>query len=93
MELGYLITDLYKMDMKELRNTLISRRRGLAYQLWKQMILNRYILATKVSDIPKTPEEASPELYPPKKTYAMPDFLKEKYERREASRIAAKEQF
>jgi hypothetical protein len=61
------------MDVKELLNTLEQRKKGLAYELWKQACLNQYILS---KDFPKTPEDASPELYPPKQTYKMFDFLK-----------------
>lgn len=61
------------MDITELVNTLKQRKKGLAYKLWKQALLNKYILA---KEFPKTPEDASPELYPPRKTYKMYDFLK-----------------
>lgn len=49
--------------------------KGLAYQMWKQAILNGSMFS---DDRPKTPEAGSPELYPVKKRYEMPDFLKEK---------------
>lgn len=62
------------MDVIELLNTLKQRKKGLAYQMWKQMVLNAYILAPE--KMPKTPEEGSPELYPPPKTYKKFDFLK-----------------
>lgn len=61
------------MDITELVNTLKQRKKGLAYELWKQSLLNRLIMTT---EFPKSPEEACPELYPPKKTYKMYDFLK-----------------
>lgn len=62
------------MDITELVSTLKQRKIGLAYELWKQALLNRLILA---NDFPKNPEEASPELYPPRKAYKMYDFLKQ----------------
>lgn len=77
--------DLYEMDMNELYNTLVNRRKGLAYELWRQAELNRGVLA-KPEEFPQTPEEGCPDLYPPKKTYKMPDFLKKKYYEREAKK-------
>lgn len=62
------------MTMYELLNTLEQRRKGLAYQVWKQAVLNCFVLSPK--NIPKSPESACPELYPPKKKYKMYDFLK-----------------
>lgn len=64
------------MTLYELNNTLINRRKGLAYKLWKQAVL---FGETFNKDFPKTPEEASPELFPPKKRYKMPDWVKTKY--------------
>ena len=61
------------MDVKELVDTLINARKGLAYRLWKQACLNKFIMS---SEFPESPEIASPELYPPPKTYKMYDFLK-----------------
>lgn len=61
------------MDVTELLNTLEQRKKGLAYELWKQAYLNQYILTDK---FPETPEKASPELYPPPKAYKMFNFLK-----------------
>ena len=61
------------MDVMELLNTLRQRKKGLAYELWKQAYLNQYVVAT---GFPESPEKASPELYPPPKTYKMFNFLK-----------------
>lgn len=69
-------SDLYNMTIEELYKTLDNRRKGLAYSLWKQAELNRYVLDPK--NFPNTPEEASPELYPPKKTYKKFSFLEGK---------------
>lgn len=73
------INDLYDMTLYELRETLENKRKGLAYQMWKQAILYGQLFN---KDFPKTPEEACPELYPPKKTYKMPQWMIEKYYKR-----------
>lgn len=62
------------MTIYELEETLKHRKMGKAYEIWKQSILNTYVMSPDM--FPKTPEEACPELYPPKKTYKMPNFLK-----------------
>lgn len=73
------------MDMNELVNTLKQRRKALAYKIWKQAYLitlgtNELLSAKRNESIfPKSPEEACPELYPPKPKIDMPDFLKEKW--------------
>lgn len=67
---------LYSMTPYELKKTLEQRREGLSYKLWKQGNLSQMM-----EKYPETPEEASPELSKPKKTIAMPDFLKEKWAR------------
>lgn len=71
---------LYKMTLKELINTLNQRKKGLAYTLWKGANLNGAAFGSK--NYPSTPEEACPELYPPKPSIKMPDFLKEKWLRK-----------
>lgn len=73
---GYLITDLYDLTLSELTEMLYARREGQAYKMWKEA--NLIGLAVFGKKYPETPEEASPELYPPKKKYKMPDFLKER---------------
>ena len=72
---GFLITDLYDLTFAELKVMLENINKGLAYSMWKQAVLNGAVFS---KDFPKTPEEASPELYPEKTHYEMPDFLKEK---------------
>ena len=62
------------MTPYELRKTLEQRKEGLSYKLWKQGNL-----CQMMEKYPETPEEANPELAKPKKTIAMPDFLKEKW--------------
>lgn len=66
--------DLYDMTLEELHNTLVQRKQGIGYEIWKNASLNMFVLGA--DKFPQTPEEASPELYPPKKTYKMPEFLK-----------------
>ena len=64
------------MTLYELKNTLREVNAGLAYKMWRQGAITISMLG---KNAPKTPEEASPELYPPKKTYKMPDWVKQKY--------------
>lgn len=66
--------ELYEMTLKELVNTLKYRREGLGYMLWKSGMLNQWL-----KEYPESPEDASPELFEPKKGIPMPDFLKFKY--------------
>ena len=80
MQFGYTYPSLFNMDLRELAEALDSNKRGLAYRLWKEACLLRIAFGGK--DFPATPEEASPELYPPKKKYKMPDFLKERMARK-----------
>lgn len=63
------------MDLNELSSTLINRKKGVANECFMIGILARTALG---KDIPKTPEEAFPYMYPPKKKYVMPDFLKKR---------------
>lgn len=76
--LGYVYNDLYDMTMAEITNTLKQRKIGKAYEIWKLGMLSQMI-----EKYPDTPENACPELYPKKKTIPMPDFLKDKYLKRE----------
>lgn len=68
------------MTVKELRQTLQQRNKGLAYEMYKQAGL---VAMAVFGKIPDTPEKASPELYPPKKTYKMSDWMKERYYKQE----------
>ena len=63
------------MDLSELESTLVNRRKGIANECFMIGMLSRTALA---KELPKTPEEMYPFMYPPKKKYVMPDFLKEK---------------
>ena len=77
---GYMITELYDLTIAELTEMLTARRQGQAYDMWRQASLIG--LAVFGKHYPKTPEEALPELFPPKKKYKMPDFLKERMARK-----------
>ena len=77
---GYVITDLYDLTLAEMLEMLEARKKGQAYEMWKQGGL--FGLAMNSKKYPETPEEASPELYPPKKRFKMPKFLKEHIQER-----------
>ena len=64
------------MTLYELKISLREANAGLAYQMWKQAGLTISMLG---KDRPETPEKASPELYPPKKVYKMPEWMMKKY--------------
>ncbi len=68
------------MTIKELSKTLEQRRKGLAYKIWKGANLVGTSFGSK--NYPETPQEACPELYPPKATIKMPDYLREKWLKR-----------
>jgi len=76
LERNYKYDELYQMTLKELRNSLKQGNKGLSYVMYKQSILNGLAFVGKSKE---SPEEANPELYPPKKTYKMPDWVKERY--------------
>ena len=64
------------MTLYELKSALREVNVGLAYTMWKQAILTISMMSKKP---PKNPEAGSPELYPPKKTYKMPEWVAKKY--------------
>ena len=64
---------MYEMTVSELIDTLEARRKGLGYKIWKESYLIAWAVMGK--GYPKTPEKASPELYPKKKTIKMPPNL------------------
>lgn len=66
------------MTLKELRNSIEQVNKGLAYKLFKDKVLMNQALVGKMK---RTPEDACPELYPPKKTYRMPEWLLKRYEK------------
>ena len=75
LEYDIQIKDLYEMTLKEMEITLESRRKGLAYKIWR---LATFTHSPFVKEFPRNPQEAMPELYPEQKGIPMPDFLKEK---------------
>lgn len=68
---------MYPMTIKELLKTLEQRKKGLAYEIWKVANLTGASFGSK--NFPSTPAKACPELYPPKVSIKMPDFLREKW--------------
>ena len=77
MEKGYKYDELYSMTLKELRMALKCINKGLSYKIYKQAYLIGLAFGGK--KFPDSPEKANPELYPPKKTYAMPEWLRKRY--------------
>ena len=63
------------MTIQELVDTLIARRRGLAYRMWRQASLYGMTFGKK---FPRTAEKAVPELFV-KQGIRMPDFLLDDY--------------
>ena len=71
------------MTVSELVETLLARRKGLGYRVWKQAQLISWAVMGK--NYPRTPDKASPELYQDerKKTIKMPpNLLKKELEKR-----------
>ena len=68
------------MTLKELKNATEQINKGLAYRLFKDKVLMGQALVGKMK---RTPQEALPELYPPKKTYKMPEWIRKRYEKQE----------
>lgn len=76
LQRGYKYSELYEMTLYELENALKEANKGLAYTMWKQAVLTISMLG---KNAPNNPEKGSPELYPPKKTYKMPEWVRKKY--------------
>ena len=76
LQRGYKYIDLYDMTLYELKNSLKQANKGLAYTMWKQAVLTISMLGKKA---PENPEKGCPELYPPKKTYKMSEWMIKKY--------------
>ena len=76
LQRGYKYSELYEMTLYELENALKEVNKGLAYTMWKQAVLTISMLG---KNAPNNPEKGSPELYPPKKTYKMPEWVRKKY--------------
>lgn len=73
LEFDFTYEQLYEMTVKELIDTLIAKRKGLGYRLWKQSYLIAWAVMGK--QFPRSPEKASPELFPKKPTIKMPSNL------------------
>lgn len=78
LQRGYKYNELYDMTLKELKNSLEQANKGLAYYMFRDKVLLNQALTGKLK---RTPQEALPELYPPRKTYKMPTWLKERYKK------------
>jgi hypothetical protein len=79
---------MYDMTLRELSDTLEYLKKGLAYKLWKQADLITMGVADLLKDkkskaiFPKTPQEACPELYPPRPSLKIKTPLNKKYKER-----------
>ena len=88
MELGLKHNEMYDMTLKELSDTLENRKKGLGYELWKQAGLIMLGIGDLLKDkkskeiFPKSPQEACPELYPPKPSLKLNINLNKKYNER-----------
>lgn len=56
--------------------SLEHKKKGLAYRMWKESYLTGLAFGGK--KYPRTPQEASPDLYPKQKTIAIPEELRKK---------------
>ena len=74
MEFDLTYEQMYDMTFKELLDTLLARRKGLSYRMWKGAYLTAWAVMGK--KYPKSPKEASPELHPKPKTIEMPENLR-----------------
>lgn len=88
LEIGLKHDEMYDMTLKELSETLEHRKKGLGYELWKQADLIRISVIDVLRDkkskaiFPNTPQEACPELYPPKPSLKINVSLNKKYSER-----------
>lgn len=88
LEIGLKYNEMYDMTLSELIDTLEYRKKGLGYELWKQSVLITMGIGDLLKDknsksiFPKTPQDACPELYPPKPTLKISVKLNKKYEER-----------
>ena len=79
---------MYDMTLKELSDTLEHRKKGLGYELWKQATLITMGVADLLKDkkgkaiFPNSPQDACPELYPPKPSLKIKTPLNKKYNER-----------
>lgn len=79
---------MYDMTLKELSETLEHKKKALGYKLWKQADLIRISVIDALRDkksksiFPSTPQNACPELYPPKPSLKITTKLSKKYNER-----------
>jgi hypothetical protein len=79
---------MYDMTLRELSDTLEYRKKGLAYKLWKEAVLITMGISDLLKDkksksvFPNNPQEASPELYPPRPRLKININLNKKYNER-----------
>ena len=79
---------MYDMTLRELSDTLEYLKKGLAYKLWKQADLITMGVADLLKDkkskaiFPNSPQEACPELYPPRPSIKIKTPLNKKYKER-----------
>lgn len=79
---------MYDMTLKELSETLENRKKGLAYELWKNAVLITMGISDLLKDknsksiFPNSPQDACPELYPPRPRLKININLNRKYNER-----------
>lgn len=88
-KLGYHLSELYEMSIKELLFSLKYKREGDAYFYWKIGVMAR--AGVNAKHYFKTPEDASPELFEKKPSAKMPDWLKEDYAKKINEKYKRKE--
>lgn len=77
LEYNLTYDQLYDMTVSEMIDTLTAKRRAQGYAMWKQAYLIKWAVLGK--HFPKSPEEASPELFVKKKRIKMPPNLFKKH--------------
>ena len=80
MEYGYTYDQLSDMTVREMIDYIDARNRILGYKIWKMAYLTAWACMDGKT-YPKTPQKASPELYPKPKTIPMPEKLMNKIRR------------
>lgn len=79
---------MYDMTLMELSETLEYKKKGMAYEFWKQSELIRLAIMESLKDkksrfvFPNNPQDACPELYPPKPSLKININLNKKYDER-----------
>lgn len=78
------------MSIKELLFSLKYIREGDAFFYWKMGMMNRAAFGAKT--YPRSPKDASPELFEKKKSVKVPEWLKDDYEKKINKRVKRKEE-